>query len=47
MTGANLKEYITPKLGGMCWHRFLAHVKVINDVEEEVADLKEAKDIQY
>jgi len=36
-------KYITPKLGGMCWHCFLTCIKEGDGVKEGVADLKETK----
>ena len=39
-------KYITPKLGGLCWRRFLTRVKInagmekVSDGVEEAADLE-------
>ena len=44
MTGVNFgAKQITPKLGGMCWHRFLTRVKEGDFGEEKMADLEETK----
>ena len=44
MTGVNFgAKQITPKLGGMCWHRFLTRIKEGDFCEEKMTDLEEIK----